>query len=82
MLFVCFSLEHPELRVLNYVPGIVLTDMLQEAVEKTDFMNEDKQNISNFLKPEETANRLVEILILDKFKSGGRLSYADGLNEI
>lgn len=33
MLFKCFALEQPDVKVLNYEPGIVYTDMLKQATE-------------------------------------------------
>jgi hypothetical protein len=33
MLFKCLALEQPSLRCLNYIPGIVNTDMLKQAYD-------------------------------------------------
>ena len=33
MLFKCLALEQPSIRCLNYIPGIVNTDMLRQAFD-------------------------------------------------
>jgi hypothetical protein len=40
MLFKCLALEKPQLRVLNYEPGIVYTDMLKDAYESSEMFPE------------------------------------------
>ncbi len=77
MLFLCFLSENPGFRVLNYAPGFVLNDMFQEDDENTDFIGEKFNEKKDFLKPEETARKLVNILVQNSFKNGERLSFAD-----
>lgn len=73
MLFNCFALENPSFRILNYEPGIVMTDMLQQAVDNTPDFKE--QSYMDSIRPKDTANKLVSIVIEDSFKSGSRIKY-------
>jgi hypothetical protein len=45
MLFKCFALEQPNVKVLNYEPGIVYTDMLKQATE----ISEEYRGKSKFI---------------------------------
>lgn len=75
MLFRCFALENPDLRVLQYDPGFVLTDMLDEYIEiNKDFKD---ANGEQFVTPETTARRLVAIVHDNSFTNAARVKYED-----
>ncbi|CAF0767219.1 unnamed protein product [Brachionus calyciflorus] len=74
MLFKCFALEQPTLKILNYEPGIVYTDMLKQACEISDEYKDGYEN-GKFTKPEETSRRLVEIIRENTFSSGSKIKF-------
>lgn len=77
-------MENPDVKVLNYAPGPVQTDMLQtmcddvadtEVREQFQHMQEHKQVLTT----EQTVERLIRILTENKFKSGDHVDYYDDL---
>lgn len=82
MFFKVMAEENPNYLVLNYSPGPVLTDMIDEIIANS--RNEDfKQSYikmkqdSKILSPEESIRKLVQILDLRHFRSGDRIDYYD-----
>lgn len=74
MLFKCLALENPELRVLNYQPGIVLTDMFMKAADHCPEYKEILES-QKFTTPVDTAEYLVKIIDKNDFVSGSRKVY-------
>lgn len=84
MLFKVLALENPDnMRVLNYAPGPIDTEMVKGMMRDPDLdadvlegyrkMYSDK----SILRPEETAEKLARILQLDKYESGQHVDYYD-----
>ena len=48
-------------------------DMLKEAIEKTTDWN--TKDFNEFIRPEETAKKLISIVNENEFKSGSRIKY-------
>ncbi|GMR63303.1 hypothetical protein PMAYCL1PPCAC_33498, partial [Pristionchus mayeri] len=83
--------EEPHLRVLNYAPGPVLTDMYKIVQEKSYdpvirnayTVNENgnsaaKSDVHNAqLTPEQTVTKLIRILNDDQYESGAHIDYFD-----
>ncbi|KAL6261050.1 hypothetical protein P5V15_008576 [Pogonomyrmex californicus] len=80
MYFKVFALENPDVNVLSYAPGAVDTNMLNFACkfsidsETKEFFHEIRKIT---LTPEQTVNRLVQVLKEQKYKSGDRVDYYD-----
>jgi len=71
------------IKVLNYAPGAIETDMTDvlvasEALDKelSDYYKQSKQE-STYIQPSATAERLVNIIMEDEFKSGDHVDYWD-----
>jgi len=85
--FRAFAVEHPNVRVLNYSPGPVDTQMHTEVCERTydegvrqlfgKRYEESSELHRKLLSPTETVRRFVRVLELDKFESGARVDYFD-----
>lgn len=82
MFFKVFAVENEDVNVLNYSPGPVETDMqeilrtdLGDAENKKVFI--DMKENGTVLTTEQTINRLIEILKLQKYKSGDHVDYFD-----
>lgn len=70
------ALEHPDIRVLNYAPGPVRTEMA-DTLRTNSFMQEFFEKDENVLKPEDTVAKLVTILDANTFISGSHVDYFD-----
>lgn len=69
--------EEPETRVLNYAPGPVETNMLNQLREQS-WDAEMKASISGgALSTETTCNRLIQLLFQDRYPSGSHVDYFD-----
>lgn len=82
MYFSVLAAENPNLTVLSYAPGPVLTEMADEIIEnvqndeiKNSFV--DMKNNSKMLTTEQTVGKLVDVLRRRAFTSGGRVDYYD-----
>ncbi|XP_011297833.1 sepiapterin reductase-like [Fopius arisanus] len=84
MYFKVFAEEYPDVNVLNYSPGPVETNMLRnfsataghpDQRKKINYMIAQNQQLT----PEQTADRLVKVLREQKYQSGGRVDYYDGM---
>jgi len=77
-------LENPDVNVLNYAPGPVDTDMFHILCNSVTNLTE-KQKLCEIrdkkimLSPEQTSNKLVEILKAHKYKSAAHVDYYDPL---
>lgn len=77
-------MENPDVNVLSYAPGPVDTDMFNYACETVvdptakKIFNELREK-KTVLKPEQTVNRLVQILKEHKYKSADHVDYYDKL---
>ncbi|GMS89906.1 hypothetical protein PENTCL1PPCAC_12081 [Pristionchus entomophagus] len=85
------AVEEPSIRVLNYAPGPVLTDMykiVQEksydpTIRKAYTVNENGNSAAKSdvhvaqLTPEQTVTKLVRILNDDQYESGAHVDYFD-----
>ena len=73
MMFNCFALEQPSsVKVLNYAPGLVFTDMLSEW---NNIDQKDGYESAKVSKPEDVSRFLVKIIAEDSFKTGSRVKY-------
>ena len=81
MFFRVLAAEHPELRVLNYSPGPLVTDMTRKVASTTT--DPDVQKMfqdgvdGGFLTCAATVERLIGLLEGDKFESGAHVDYFD-----
>ncbi|XP_046742676.1 sepiapterin reductase-like [Diprion similis] len=79
MFFKVFAIENPNVNVLNYSPGPVDTDMLHAVHTYTSEVKheETKKFMKNrhVLTTEQTVTRLLEVLKLQKYKSGSHVDY-------
>lgn len=72
-------------RVLNFAPGPVHTNMIEDVINDINVNSKIKQGFvdmirnNSILKPEQSAQKLVQILEEDKFKSGDHVDYYDDL---
>ncbi|GMT20174.1 hypothetical protein PFISCL1PPCAC_11471, partial [Pristionchus fissidentatus] len=85
------AVEEPSLRVLNYAPGPVLTDMYKIVQEKSYdptirnayTVSENGKSAAQSdvhaaqLSPEQTVTKLVRILNEDAYESGAHVDYFD-----
>lgn len=78
-------MENPDVDVLSYSPGPVETDMFYTVCENLIDGNRDKEVLNKLrvtktaLTPEQTVNRLVQILQEHKYKSADHVDYYDEL---
>ena len=69
--------------MLNYAPGPVHTSMIEDVIKDENVHHGLKESFSNMienktiLKPEQSAQKLVQILEENKFKSGDHVDYYD-----
>ncbi|XP_005997709.1 sepiapterin reductase a [Latimeria chalumnae] len=82
MMFQVLAAEEPDVRVLNYAPGPLDTDMqLQARSETRD--PEVRQAFANLHKEgklvtcHQSSQKLINLLLTDKFKSGSHIDYYD-----
>lgn len=90
-MFKCLALEQPELRVLNYQPGPVYTDMLKQIHDNIETSNQCKSDqkitmYDNFtqdydagrlLTAEVTVRRMLDIIEKNEFQNGSSIDYFD-----
>lgn len=76
MFFQVLAKEEPSIRVLNYAPGPVETNMLNQLRVET-WNPEMKDNTSGALTPETTCYRLIQLLAENKYPSGAHVDYFD-----
>lgn len=74
--------EEPNVRVLNYAPGPLSTDMYDEICrtcgdEKIAQMFNASKEENKILSPDESARKLMSILKEDTFSSGSHIDYFD-----
>ncbi|XP_043202443.1 sepiapterin reductase-like [Amphibalanus amphitrite] len=81
MFFRVLAAEHPELRVLNYAPGPLVTDMARTVADTTadpDIQKMFREGVDGgFLTCATTVERLINALESDKFESGSHVDYFD-----
>ncbi|EDO46442.1 predicted protein [Nematostella vectensis] len=70
--------EEDDVRILNYAPGPLDTDM-NNIIQEWSYNQEVKQmlNKGNVLRPKQSSDKLVQILLDDTYKSGAHLDYFD-----
>jgi len=80
MLFKVMALENPQIRILNYAPGPLHTDMFN-CIRDTTYDGEVKSMFEGItpLECKTSSDKLVGILVQDKYKSGDHLDYFDEL---
>lgn len=79
-MFRCLALEQPFLRVLNYQPGPVFTDMQKQFYDSNTYMYDSYRNDfeeGNLLQPEATVKKLLEIIERNQFENGSTVDYYD-----
>ena len=70
-------------KVLNYAPGPVHTALIEDVINDKEVHRGLKKSFCNMienktiLRPEQSAQKLVQILIEDKFQSGDHVDYFD-----
>ena len=70
---------------MNFAPGPVHTNMIEDVINDINVNSNIKQGFvdmiqnNSILKPEQSAQKLVQILEEDKFKSGDHVDYYDDL---
>eukprot|EP00062_Callorhinchus_milii_P022303 gi/632979945/ref/XP_007906754.1/ PREDICTED: sepiapterin reductase [Callorhinchus milii] len=74
--------EQPDLRVLSYAPGPLDTDMFLQARTETGDpeVREAAKSLyaeGNVLTPQDSARKLVDILVRDQFESGAHVDFYD-----
>ncbi|XP_032676657.1 sepiapterin reductase [Odontomachus brunneus] len=84
MFFKVFALENPDVNVLSYSPGPVETDMFYTVCENLIDTSAKKEFnelrvTKTVLTPEQTVNRLLQILREHKYKSADHVDYYDEL---
>lgn len=83
MYFKCLAAECPQLRVLNYAPGPLNTDMVADILADPNahpdiqVMFRDLVQKGNLLQPKTSADKLAQILISDSFVNGSHVDYFD-----
>lgn len=82
MLLKSIALESPHVHTINYAPGVVDTENYREALRDTADKElvklfEEEKDKGRLLQPEQTAEKLVEILGMGKYKNGEHVSYSD-----
>ncbi|KAL5007881.1 hypothetical protein ScPMuIL_016687 [Solemya velum] len=82
MFFRVLAVEEPDIRVLNYDPGLVLTDMMRQAGETKDpdFRAYCEELIGGkAISTDSTVNKLIEILQKNGFETGAQVNYDEPL---
>lgn len=82
MMFLTMALEQPHILVLNYAPGPLDTAMQLEARTKTgdpelQTMFQTMHAEGRLLSCDQTLDRLIEILNVNRFDSGAHIDYYD-----
>ncbi|CAF0793486.1 unnamed protein product [Brachionus calyciflorus] len=81
--FRCLAAEHPNLRVLNYQPGPVYTDMQKQIYENNEaHLSSSYRELyeqGKLVYPEETVRRLWEILDKNEFENAATIDYYDSV---
>ena len=82
MLHKCLACEEGDTRVLNYAPGPLETDMSMDIQENSgnkssrEFFKELREQ-HKIINPDESADKLMKILIEDNYKSGAHVDFYD-----
>jgi sepiapterin reductase len=76
------AMEEPTVRVLNYSPGPVLTDMADEILDGLESHElrkpfEDMRNSGGYLTTEHTVGKLIQLLESDNYQSGDHVDVFD-----
>lgn len=72
--------EEKNIRVLNWSPGMVATDMANDVLSNFDILNGTNEKDAVFktvLKPEETVNKMLDVIEKNAFESGAVIDYHD-----
>lgn len=82
MMFRVLAEEEPDLRVLNYAPGPLDTDMQLQARSSSadDALRNsfsDMHAQGQLLTCEQSINKLIKVLLEDKYTSGAHLDFYD-----
>ncbi|XP_050428364.1 sepiapterin reductase-like [Adelges cooleyi] len=80
MYFRVLAIENPNINILSYSPGPVLTDMVEQmSTTKNDKLRKNMQQLRQrgLVKIEDTCQKLVNILAMRNYHSGGRIDYYD-----
>lgn len=80
MYFKVLAEEEKYINVLNWSPGMVETDMVNELLTELDKMkgtDEKDSKLKQALKPEQTVNKMFSVLKECKFQSGDIVDYYD-----
>ncbi|TKR75829.1 hypothetical protein L596_017066 [Steinernema carpocapsae] len=83
--FRAFAAEEPNVRILSYSPGPVLTDMRSSVIEttfdagvKAAFLEQESGDVhKQVLTPEQTVAKMLAFLDHDAYESGSRIDYFD-----
>eukprot|EP00095_Tigriopus_kingsejongensis_P003140 snap_masked-scaffold438_size171652-processed-gene-0.21 protein:Tk03140 transcript:snap_masked-scaffold438_size171652-processed-gene-0.21-mRNA-1 annotation:"sepiapterin reductase" len=84
MYFQCLANESPEVRVLNYAPGPLDTDMVSNLLADPQChpdiqkMFAELKSQNNILAPQTSAEKLIAIIQADQFKSGAHVLISGG----
>ena len=82
MLHKCLACEEGDTRVLNYAPGPLETDMSMDIQQNSgnkssrEFFKELREQ-NKIIDPDESAGKLMKILIEDNYKSGAHIDFYD-----
>eukprot|EP00158_Paraphelidium_tribonemae_P001088 Partr_v1_DN23963_c0_g1_i1_m49010 putative sepiapterin reductase (7,8-dihydrobiopterin NADP oxidoreductase) len=85
MLHRCVAAEMPQVRVLNYAPGPLDTDMQREIREKMPAESElrkqfvDMHDQGKLVHPRDSASKLWQIIQSDTYSNGDHIDYFDTL---
>lgn len=80
MYFKVFAEEEPGCKVLNWSPGMVKTDMVDEFLSRVDVIEGTQKKddiVKNVLSPEQSVTKLLSVLEKNQFKSGDIVDYYD-----
>uniref|UniRef100_A0A0A9XDI4 Sepiapterin reductase n=1 Tax=Lygus hesperus TaxID=30085 RepID=A0A0A9XDI4_LYGHE len=76
------AVENPDLRILNYSPGVVKTDMISRVITTVNDQS-TKQSFESLVKenklvePSETVGYMIKVLDEGSFKNDGRVDFFD-----
>lgn len=83
MLHECLAVERPDVRVLCYAPGLMGTDTTESVstdeathaeVREAHAVNKPE---GGFVDPDDSAEKLIDLLLKDQFKSGEHIDFYD-----
>jgi len=78
MFFRVLAAENPDIRVLNYAPGPMKTEMTDEIRWKSsDIEIRSLFETNSFVDKYDSARKLIQILDEDRFESGSHVDYFD-----